>query len=34
VKLLFPMIFLVLPALFIVVLGPGAIKVYQQFFGH
>lgn len=34
VKLLFPMIFLVLPALFIVVLGPGAIKIYQQFFGH
>jgi len=34
VKLLFPMIFLVLPALFIVVLGPGAIKVYQQFLGH
>ena len=31
VKLLFPMIFLVLPALFIVVLGPGAIKIYQQF---
>jgi tight adherence protein C len=33
VKLLFPMIFLVLPALFIVILGPGAIKIYQQFFG-
>jgi tight adherence protein C len=33
VKLLFPMIFLVLPALFIIVLGPGAIKIYQQFFG-
>jgi tight adherence protein C len=33
VKLLFPMIFLVLPALFVVVLGPGAIKIYQQFFG-
>ncbi|HTE66976.1 MAG TPA: type II secretion system F family protein [Candidatus Binatia bacterium] len=32
-KLLFPMIFLVLPALFIVILGPGAIKVYQSFFG-
>jgi tight adherence protein C len=32
VKLLFPMIFLVLPALFIVVLGPGAIKIYHQFF--
>lgn len=34
VKLLFPMIFLVLPALFVVVLGPGAIKIYQQFFGN
>jgi tight adherence protein C len=33
VKLLFPMIFLVLPALFVIVLGPGAIKIYQQFFG-
>jgi tight adherence protein C len=32
VKLLFPMIFLVLPATFIVVLGPGAIKIYQEFF--
>jgi tight adherence protein C len=33
VKLLFPMIFLVLPALFVIVLGPGAIKIYNQFFG-
>lgn len=33
VKLLFPMIFLVLPATFIVVLGPGALKIYDQFFG-
>jgi tight adherence protein C len=32
VKLLFPMIFLVLPALFVIILGPGAIKIYQQFF--
>jgi tight adherence protein C len=33
VKLLFPMIFLVLPATFIVILGPGMIKIYDQFFG-
>ena len=32
VKLLFPMIFMVLPALFVIVLGPGAIKIYEQFF--
>jgi tight adherence protein C len=32
-KLLFPMIFMVLPALFIVILGPGAIQVFEQFFG-
>jgi tight adherence protein C len=32
VKLLFPMIFLILPAMFIVVLGPGAIKLYTDFF--
>jgi tight adherence protein C len=33
VKLLFPMIFLVLPATFIIILGPGALKIYNQFFG-
>jgi len=32
-KLLFPMIFMVLPALFIVILGPGSIKVYETFVG-
>jgi tight adherence protein C len=32
VKLLFPMIFLVMPATFIVLLGPGVIRVYDQFF--
>ena len=29
VKLLFPTIFLILPAMFIVLLGPGAIRVYE-----
>lgn len=33
VKLLFPLIFLVLPATFIIVLGPGVIKIVDQFFG-
>lgn len=32
VKLLFPMIFMVLPALFIIVLGPGVIQISEQFF--
>jgi tight adherence protein C len=32
-KLLFPMIFCVLPALFVVVLGPGAITIAHNFFG-
>jgi tight adherence protein C len=31
-KLLFPMIFMVLPAMFIVILGPGIIKIYEAFF--
>jgi tight adherence protein C len=31
-KLLFPTIFLILPAMFIVILGPGAIKAYQTLF--
>lgn len=31
VKLLFPLIFLVLPATFIIILGPGVIKIIDQF---
>lgn len=32
VKLLFPMIFMILPAMFIVIVGPGAIKIFDFFF--
>jgi tight adherence protein C len=34
VKLLFPMIFMILPAMFIVILGPGAIKIFEFFGQH
>lgn len=33
VKILFPLIFCVLPSLFVVVMGPGAIRIFQSFFG-
>ena len=34
VKLMFPMIFFIFPSLFVVILGPALIRVYQVFINH
>jgi tight adherence protein C len=34
VKIPFPLIFCLFPALFVIVIGPGAISIYQSLFRH
>ncbi len=34
VKLIFPLMFFIFPALFIVILGPAAINIYQTLLGE